>query len=79
MIVVRVIHGADDADLVHPPGRVRHQFGEAHAGDGGGDRAEFAANVVGSVRLGVEGVELSGPAGQIKDDAILRLAEAARP
>ena len=79
MIVVRVSHRADEADLVHPAGGVRHQLGKAHAGDARSAIVrELAANVVRSVRLGVERVELGRPAGEIKDDAILRLAETPR-
>ncbi len=50
--------------LVHHAGEPREGFADLDAGDAGGDRPERAADLRGSVRLGVPRVELRGPSDQ---------------
>ena len=76
MVIVIVAHRANQRRLVHPLGRQREQFAESHSRQGGLNRLEFPAYILRRVRLGIERVKLGRAAGQIQDDALLRLAEA---
>ena len=70
---------ADDAELVEVPRQQRQVFADVDARHVGGDRLEFAANLVRGVRFHVEGVVVGRPAVEKDDEAGLGFAERRRP
>ncbi len=66
---VAVRHRADEREAIGHAGQSRQQLAEPHAGDAGGDRPIRSADVVGSVRLGIEAVDVAGAAVLDDEDA----------
>src|SRR5262245_25971690 len=56
------VHGADDGELMHHLGGAWKQFRDMNARNGSRNGFEAAPYVGGSLRLGIEGVELAGAA-----------------
>ena len=72
--VVRVVFVRDaphDSHLVQASGEHRQVFADAVAGQHGGDGLELAADAVGGVRLGIEGIDVRRPAEEIEQDDVL--------
>jgi hypothetical protein len=58
--------GADQTEAVVALGEQRNMFTEEDVGQSGAPHAELAADAVGRLRLGIEGLELAG--GSPKED-----------
>jgi hypothetical protein len=63
-----VVHAAHQGNPVRHAGHVRQQFGHADVGSARRDRLEIAADGVGRVRLGIEGVNVAGTAELVQED-----------
>jgi hypothetical protein len=64
----RVRHGAHETHAVHDAGHARQAVAHRQAGNGRGDRAELAADLVRGAGLHVEGVGLARPAELVEED-----------
>ena len=65
----RVAHPADEREPVGQRRHSREQLREVKPGNAGRDGAERAAFVGGGVRLGVERIDVAGPADEVDEDA----------
>ncbi len=72
----RLVHAADDGELVGHPRGLRQQLGEPEAGHDGVDRLERAPVLGDGLGLGVEGVHLRHPALLEDHQDVLRLRPA---
>ena len=63
---------ANDAELVSLLGEERQMLGDADAGQRGRNRSEFAANLCGCIRFGIERVVMARAALHPKQDAAFR-------
>ena len=76
--VGRVAHRADQRGLVERVGHHRHVLADMGAGDLGGNRLEFAADVGRRIGLGIPDIDVARPALQEDHDHGFGAAEAAR-
>src|SRR5262249_41142323 len=71
-VVDAVVDGADQGTAVHLPGEARQVLAQLHAGDRGGDGAEFAADLGRGGGLHIPHVQVAGPTIKEHQDAGVR-------
>ena len=65
---IAVSEGPDDRELVHLASQFWQVLADLDAGHVGGDRVERTAELLGSIRFHVPGVDRAQPAGKKQDD-----------